>query len=222
MTTADETRIAQVVQLYIDGSADGDAGKLKEAFHDDARMFGHVDGHRFDVPIQQFFEFAACLADERGGQLQGEHHLDRAGGRCGGRDARRGWVLGTGVVRRLLLAGPLRRHVEDREQDVCAHGRGDAAAVLTAAVRASCRACAGGRRATTSPESRTSASRARGTGTRARSIIASEVVTVAIAVAARFDLSISAISPKTSPSPAVSTVWSPMRISTAPLTTPYM
>jgi hypothetical protein len=57
--TADRDAIAQVVQLYIDGSADGDAGKLKEAFHDDARMFGHVDGHRFDVPIQQFFEFAA-------------------------------------------------------------------------------------------------------------------------------------------------------------------
>ena len=57
--TADRDAIAQVVQLYIDGSADGDAGKLKEAFHDDARMFGHVDGHRFDVPIQQFFDFAA-------------------------------------------------------------------------------------------------------------------------------------------------------------------
>ena len=57
--TADRDAIAQVVQLYIQGSADGDASKLKEAFHDDARMFGHVDGNRFDMPIQQFFEIAA-------------------------------------------------------------------------------------------------------------------------------------------------------------------
>ena len=52
--------ITRVVQLYIDGSKTGDVGKLKEAFHDDAAMFGHVGGHRFDVPIAQFFEFAAA------------------------------------------------------------------------------------------------------------------------------------------------------------------
>ena len=57
--SADRDAIAQVVQLYIDGSRTGDAGKLKEAFHEDARMFGHVDGNRFDIPIQQYFEIAA-------------------------------------------------------------------------------------------------------------------------------------------------------------------
>ena len=51
--------IARAVQLYIDGGAEGDVSKLKEAFHDDARMFGHVGGHRLDVPIGQFFDMAA-------------------------------------------------------------------------------------------------------------------------------------------------------------------
>ena len=52
--TTDRDAIAQVVQLYIDGSATGDAGMLKEAFHEDARMFGHVEGTRYDAPIQQY------------------------------------------------------------------------------------------------------------------------------------------------------------------------
>jgi hypothetical protein len=56
--TTDRDAIARVVQLYIDGSATGDAGKLKEAFHEDARMFGHVEGTRYDVPIQQYIELA--------------------------------------------------------------------------------------------------------------------------------------------------------------------
>ena len=54
----DYDAIAGVVQLYIDGGSDGDVSKLKEAFHEDARMFGHVDGHRLDIPIGQFFDFA--------------------------------------------------------------------------------------------------------------------------------------------------------------------
>ena len=55
----DYDAIAKAVQLYIDGGAEGDVSKLKEAFHDDARMFGHVGGHRLDVPIGQFFDMAA-------------------------------------------------------------------------------------------------------------------------------------------------------------------
>jgi hypothetical protein len=51
--------IAKVLGLYMDGSAQGDAGKLKEAFHPDARMFGSLGGHRVDMPIQTFFDLAA-------------------------------------------------------------------------------------------------------------------------------------------------------------------
>ena len=51
--------ITKVIQLYIDGSARGDAAKLKEAFHSDARMFGSLAGQRIDIPIQTFFELAA-------------------------------------------------------------------------------------------------------------------------------------------------------------------
>ncbi|MDT7634610.1 MAG: hypothetical protein QOI50_6540, partial [Pseudonocardiales bacterium] len=38
----DEVR--RVVQLFLDGEAKGDAGKLREASHPDARMFGSVGG----------------------------------------------------------------------------------------------------------------------------------------------------------------------------------
>ena len=51
--------VAATVQLYIDGSAAGDASKLKEAFHEDARMFGALAGHRFDVPVATFFDMVA-------------------------------------------------------------------------------------------------------------------------------------------------------------------
>ena len=58
-TTDERTAIETAVQLYIDGASKGDAAKLKEAFHDDAWMFGAVSGQRFDMPINQFFELAA-------------------------------------------------------------------------------------------------------------------------------------------------------------------
>ncbi len=51
--------INQVLRLYVDGSAKGDAAQLKEAFHPDARMFGSLGGQWIDIPIQTFFELAA-------------------------------------------------------------------------------------------------------------------------------------------------------------------
>ncbi len=50
-TTDERTAIETAVQLYIDGASKGDAGKLKEAFHEKAWMFGSVAGQRFDAPI---------------------------------------------------------------------------------------------------------------------------------------------------------------------------
>lgn len=50
--------IERVVQLYIDGACDGDAAKLREAFHENAWMFGSMSGKRYDVPIAEYFAMA--------------------------------------------------------------------------------------------------------------------------------------------------------------------
>jgi hypothetical protein len=60
--TADAVReydeVSRVVQLFLDGEAKGDAARLKEAAHPDARMFGSVAGTRYDMPITEFIELA--------------------------------------------------------------------------------------------------------------------------------------------------------------------
>ena len=55
---SDQEAIERVLQLYIDGAADGDAAKLREAFHPDARMFGSLGDHRYDIPIEEFFSLS--------------------------------------------------------------------------------------------------------------------------------------------------------------------
>jgi Putative lumazine-binding len=53
-STAQETdRIARAVNLYVEGVRDGDAAKLREAFHPDARMWGSMAGQRNDEPISE-------------------------------------------------------------------------------------------------------------------------------------------------------------------------
>ncbi len=59
VTAPEQTAISEVVQLYIDGSRDGDADKLRRAFHPDARMYGSLSGQRLDLPIEEFFELAS-------------------------------------------------------------------------------------------------------------------------------------------------------------------
>lgn len=59
-TAADRDAITSVVQLYIDGAATGDVEKLKQAFHDEAWMFGSLGGERVDIPIGQMIEMAAA------------------------------------------------------------------------------------------------------------------------------------------------------------------
>jgi len=54
--TDERAAIATVVQLYIDGASKGDSAKLKEAFHEEAWMFGSLSGQRYDVPIGQLIE----------------------------------------------------------------------------------------------------------------------------------------------------------------------
>lgn len=47
--------VRKLVQLYIDG-ANGDVDKLKQAFHPDARMFGHIGPMDTYIPISGFFD----------------------------------------------------------------------------------------------------------------------------------------------------------------------
>jgi putative lumazine-binding protein len=51
----DRDEITRVVQLCIDGERSGDASKLREAFHEDARMYGNLGDQRLDVPIEELF-----------------------------------------------------------------------------------------------------------------------------------------------------------------------
>jgi hypothetical protein len=54
--TDDYDAIAATVQLYIDGSARGDAAKLSEGFHPDAHMYGAVGEDRYDEPITEYIK----------------------------------------------------------------------------------------------------------------------------------------------------------------------
>jgi hypothetical protein len=67
----DYDAIAKVLQLYMDGFARGEADKLKEGFHPDARMFGSLGGARYDVPIQALFEMAAHGPADTAGRYRG-------------------------------------------------------------------------------------------------------------------------------------------------------
>ena len=46
--------VRSLIQLYIDG-ANGDVAKLKQAFHPDARMMGHIGPMETYIPITDFF-----------------------------------------------------------------------------------------------------------------------------------------------------------------------
>ena len=63
--------ISRILQLYMDGSAKGDANQLKEAFHPDARMFGSLDGERVDVPIQTLIKMTAQGPADTAGRYRG-------------------------------------------------------------------------------------------------------------------------------------------------------
>jgi Putative lumazine-binding len=56
----DRQAIEDIVQLYVEGAGKGDAEKLWQAFHEDARMFGSVGGQRVDIPIAQMIEMSVA------------------------------------------------------------------------------------------------------------------------------------------------------------------
>ena len=68
--TAQSTRqITDTVQLYIDGVGDGNAAKLREAFHPEARMWGSMGDGRFDVPIDEMI----AMFDGKGADVGGSY-----------------------------------------------------------------------------------------------------------------------------------------------------
>src|SRR3954453_20743563 len=69
-TTAQDTdRITAAVQLYIDGAREGDAEKLRAAFHADARMWGSLGGQRFDVPMSEMI----AMSDGHPADVEGSY-----------------------------------------------------------------------------------------------------------------------------------------------------
>ena len=59
-TATDREAITAAVQLYIDGSADGDVEKLKQTFDERAWMFGTLGEERVDMPITSMIEMVAA------------------------------------------------------------------------------------------------------------------------------------------------------------------
>ena len=70
VATANET-VVGTVQLYIDGVAKGDAAKLEQAFHQDARMYGAVDGQRYDIPISEMIKMIESKPADTDGSFRG-------------------------------------------------------------------------------------------------------------------------------------------------------
>ena len=68
---AKNSTVTEAVQLYIDGVAMGDRAKLEQAFHTDARMFGAVDGQRFDVPISEMIAMVGSQPANVDGTFRG-------------------------------------------------------------------------------------------------------------------------------------------------------
>jgi hypothetical protein len=66
----DYDAIAKVLQLYIDGAAKGDAALLKQAFHEEARLFGEMDGERYDLNMDDFFKDSASMPLGKGGRYR--------------------------------------------------------------------------------------------------------------------------------------------------------
>jgi Putative lumazine-binding len=77
----DYDAIRDVVQLCLDGEANGDVTKLQRAFHPDARMFGSLAGTRYDMPIQGFFDMTAESPADTGNyqsRILSIHHVGDA------------------------------------------------------------------------------------------------------------------------------------------------
>ncbi len=72
-TTAQEAdQITAAVDLYVQGVREGDADKLREAFHPDARMWGSLGGQRVDIPIAEMIAMFDGKPADVGGSYRAE------------------------------------------------------------------------------------------------------------------------------------------------------
>ncbi len=70
-TTAQETdQITRAVNLYVEGVGDGDAAKLRKAFHPDAHMWGSMAGQRYDEPVEELI----AMVDGKPVDVDGSFH----------------------------------------------------------------------------------------------------------------------------------------------------
>ncbi|WP_020416618.1 nuclear transport factor 2 family protein [Amycolatopsis sp. ATCC 39116] len=65
-TVDDYDAICRAVQLCLNGEATGNADKVRESFHEDARMFGSLGGERYDVPVSELAEMVASAPADTG------------------------------------------------------------------------------------------------------------------------------------------------------------
>jgi hypothetical protein len=125
----DHDAIAATVQMYIDGSAQGDTAMLSEAFHPDAQMYGAVGDHRYDEPIT---EYVKLVGDSPGGETMRAEitSLAQAGDAVAATVVEGFW--GDAVLRYLPRAGPDRQPLAHRQQELRSHRRRDARGRVTA------------------------------------------------------------------------------------------
>jgi hypothetical protein len=71
-TVATENQtVVGTIQLYIDGVGTGDTAKLEQAFHENAWMYGAIDGQRFDEPIGEMIKLVSSQPADADGSFRG-------------------------------------------------------------------------------------------------------------------------------------------------------
>ena len=71
--TAQQTeQITHAVDLYVEGVREGDATKLREAFHPDSRMWGSLMGQRYDIPIAEMI----AMFDGKSADVDGSYKAE--------------------------------------------------------------------------------------------------------------------------------------------------
>ena len=101
---SDYDAIYRVLQLCTEGEAKGDVAKLREAFHEDARMFGSLAGTRYDVPIAELFALAESAPADTGSYRSRVLSVQRTGDAAVGVVAEEGYWGSLSFIDYLLLA----------------------------------------------------------------------------------------------------------------------
>src|SRR5215207_5376527 len=100
----DYDAICRVLQLCTDGEAKGDVAKLREAFHEDARMFGSIAGERYDTPIEELFSLAESSPADTGSYRSRVLSVQQTGDAAVGVVAEEGYWGTLSFIVYLLLA----------------------------------------------------------------------------------------------------------------------